>query len=239
MRHYAASVGIPSGRSFPPFFGMYTRRTGSARPGPPWRCSRIARLARSSEVKATCLSTPGVRRPALCCVTRRTLTSVLARLRSSSFCRLRTCFRLPSCSALKIRSSVQFAVPAPPGAASRWRPSQDRAPCSRSPRCRRPRVERSRLSHPAPRRPTCPYGSSVPLALIRQRATRLTSAPFRGPRHETWMRPVIRERPHLEWPGHALLFFCCLSAAAICFLAVLSPQVSASLTVRLSARYSR
>src|SRR5262245_66594450 len=45
------------------FFGMCTRRTGSARPGPPWRCSRIARLARSSEVSATCLSTPGVWRP--------------------------------------------------------------------------------------------------------------------------------------------------------------------------------
>jgi hypothetical protein len=36
-----------------------------------------------------------------------------------------------------------------------------------------------------------------------------------------------------------LLLSCCLSAAAICFLAVLfPPQVSASLTVRLSARYS-
>lgn len=37
-----------------------------------------------------------------------------------------------------------------------------------------------------------------------------------------------------------LPFSCCLSAAAICFLAVLfPPQVSASLTVRLSARCSR
>ena len=37
-----------------------------------------------------------------------------------------------------------------------------------------------------------------------------------------------------------LLLSCCLSAAAICFLAVLfPPQVSASLTVRLSARCSR
>jgi len=36
-----------------------------------------------------------------------------------------------------------------------------------------------------------------------------------------------------------LLLSCCLSAAAICFLAVLfPPQVSASLAVRLSARYS-
>ena len=36
-----------------------------------------------------------------------------------------------------------------------------------------------------------------------------------------------------------LLLSCCLSAAAICFLAVLfPPQVSASLTVRLSGRYS-
>jgi len=58
MRHYAASVGTPSGRS-PPFFGIYTRRTGSAGPGPPWRCKNPARLARALEVSATCPPAPG------------------------------------------------------------------------------------------------------------------------------------------------------------------------------------
>jgi len=46
---------------------------------------------------------PAVLRPALRCVTRRTLTSVFDRLRSISLCRLRTLFRSPSCDALKIR----------------------------------------------------------------------------------------------------------------------------------------
>jgi len=46
---------------------------------------------------------PAVLRPALCCVARRTLCSVFDRLRSISFCRLRTRLRSPSCDALKIR----------------------------------------------------------------------------------------------------------------------------------------
>jgi hypothetical protein len=62
---------------------------------------------------------PAVARPALRCVTRRTLTSVLAWLRSISFCRLRTRLRSPSCDALKIRcrkrrtssSTVRHSMP--------------------------------------------------------------------------------------------------------------------------------
>ncbi len=41
-------------------------------------------------------------RPLLCCVTRFTLTSVLLRLRSMSFCKLRTFFQSSPCVALKI-----------------------------------------------------------------------------------------------------------------------------------------
>ena len=85
--------GAYRGRFFPPFFGMYTRRTGTARAGPARQCSSIASSARPREVRATCPSMPGVWRPVVRWVTRRTLTSVLARLRSASFCRLRTCFR--------------------------------------------------------------------------------------------------------------------------------------------------
>lgn len=47
-------------------------------------------------------SMPAVMRPLLCCVTRFTLTSVLLRLRSMSFWKLRTFFGPPSCVALKI-----------------------------------------------------------------------------------------------------------------------------------------
>jgi hypothetical protein len=45
---------------------------------------------------------PAVMRPLLCCVTRFTLISVLLRLRSMSFCKLRTFLRSPFCVALKI-----------------------------------------------------------------------------------------------------------------------------------------
>ena len=81
MRHYAASVGMPSGLSFARFdaFGMYTRLTGDGLPGRdglvhPHRHSRIL----ASEVSATSPSIPAVQRPVLRCVTCRTLTSVLA-----------------------------------------------------------------------------------------------------------------------------------------------------------------
>ena len=77
--------------------------TGRARHGSVCRCRSTANAARSGEVNATSPSMPAVLRPALCCVTRRTLTSVFDRLRSISFCRLRTRFRSPSCDALKIR----------------------------------------------------------------------------------------------------------------------------------------
>ena len=81
---------------------MYTRLTGSAFQVDRVRCARSASLALSEEVNATSPSTPAVVRPALSCVTRRTLTSVFDRLRSISFCRDRTLAQSPACVALKI-----------------------------------------------------------------------------------------------------------------------------------------
>jgi hypothetical protein len=66
-------------------------------------CARTAAPALASGVKATSPSIPAVPRPALRCVTCRTLTSVLARLRSISFCRFRTFAQSCSRDALKIR----------------------------------------------------------------------------------------------------------------------------------------
>ena len=66
-------------------------------------CTLSASLALASGVSTTSPSTPAVRRPALRSVTRRTLTSVLVRERSISFCRLRTLFRSPAFDAVKIR----------------------------------------------------------------------------------------------------------------------------------------
>jgi len=66
-------------------------------------CTRTAIPVLASEVRATSPSIPAVLRPALRCVTCRTLTSVLARLRSISFCRFLTFGQSCSRAALKIR----------------------------------------------------------------------------------------------------------------------------------------
>ena len=66
-------------------------------------CTRTATCALASGVSATSPSIPAVLRPALRCVTCRTLTSVLARLRSMSFCRFLTLGQSCSCAAVKIR----------------------------------------------------------------------------------------------------------------------------------------
>ena len=96
---------MPSGLSFARFdaFGIYTRRTGRGFQDATDWCTRTATCALASGVSATSPSIPAVLRPALRCVTCRTLTSVLARLRSISFCRFLTFGQSCSCAALKIR----------------------------------------------------------------------------------------------------------------------------------------
>jgi hypothetical protein len=98
-------TGMPSGRSLARSvaFGMYTRLTARGRHDDRDRCTRTATSALASEVSATSPSIPAVLRPALRCVTCRTLTSVLARLRSISFCRFLTFGQSPARAALKIR----------------------------------------------------------------------------------------------------------------------------------------
>jgi hypothetical protein len=94
---YDVIVGIPSGRRFAvPGLGMYTRLTGKALNGSVFCCTLSASLALASWVSTTWSSTPAVRRPALRSVTRRTLTSVLARDRSINFCNRRTLARSPA-----------------------------------------------------------------------------------------------------------------------------------------------
>ena len=77
--HRSESTGIPSGRIFvlSLAFGIYTRRTGGGRCEPIVACTCTAISARAWLVSATCPSIPAVLRPALRCVTCRTLTSVL------------------------------------------------------------------------------------------------------------------------------------------------------------------
>ena len=98
-------TGIPSGLSFARFdaFGMYTRLTARGCQVAMLACTRTATSARAWEVNATSPSIPAVLRPALRCVTCRTLISVFDRERSISFWRLLTLGQSPSRVALKIR----------------------------------------------------------------------------------------------------------------------------------------
>lgn len=131
--------------------------------------------ALSDEVNATSPSMPAVVRPALCCVTRRTLCSVFDRLRSISFCRLRTRFRSPSCDALKIRRRsrrTSFSTGRHQIASqSRW---SSCGPFTRSV---------SNL--------TCPQVQALSSSIL-QRLTWPTSAPLARPGHNPGIRPVIR-----------------------------------------------
>ncbi len=98
-------AGIPSGLDFAGFdaFGINTRLTARGVQDETDRCTRTATSPRALEVKATSPSIPAVLRPALRCVTCRTLMSVFDRLRNINFCRFLTLGQSCSCAALKIR----------------------------------------------------------------------------------------------------------------------------------------
>ena len=90
---------------------MYTRLTARGFHDEMDWCTRTATCALASGVKATSPSIPAVLRPALRCVTCRTLTSVFDRLRSISFCRFLTLGQSCSCAALKIRCRSRRTCP--------------------------------------------------------------------------------------------------------------------------------
>ena len=73
MRHYAASVGMPSGRCLPFALGIYTRRTGKGSQDDMVRSTSCAITILAAESRTTTPLMPAVRRPALRWVTCRTL----------------------------------------------------------------------------------------------------------------------------------------------------------------------
>ena len=81
---------------------MKTLLTGRACQGSVWLSIHSTNRALPYEVVITSPSTPAVLRPALSCVTRRTLNSTFERDRSINFCKLRTFFRSPALLAVKI-----------------------------------------------------------------------------------------------------------------------------------------
>ena len=107
------STGMPSGLSLARFdaFGICTRLTARGFHDVMDWCTRTAIPALATGVSATSPSIPAVLRPVLRCVTCRTLTSVLARDRSISFCRFLTRGQSCSCAAVKIRCRSRRTCP--------------------------------------------------------------------------------------------------------------------------------
>src|SRR6266487_2928080 len=112
---------MPSGRRLPLAFGIYTRRTGTGSQVEIVWCAQLAISALAIDDSASRPSIPAVLRPALRCVTCRTLTSVFDQDRSISFCRDRTLAQSPSRVALKI---LRRSRPTLPSWVRHWMASQ-------------------------------------------------------------------------------------------------------------------
>ena len=223
-------TGIPSGR-FPPFWvsipaapaaRVRARRDGAAappgRPGlggqrdPPVNAWVVAaRVALGHPAHAT---------------------SVLARLRNMSFCRLRTCLKSAACAALKIRCRSRRTC------ASCW----DHLMASQS---GRPPVRSPRPVHPD--RPSPAVGSPVAAPNLPIRFQRLVGSDsskghpahvstLTGPDTQVWYAASYTSTTVFGGFGHPSSLSCCLSAAAIRFLAVLSHPGS---TLSLRSAYRR
>ena len=128
-------------------------------------------------VSTTCPSTPAVPRPALRCVTCRTLTSVFDQLRSISFCRFLTLARSPLLRRLE-----------DPAAAAAVRPPRSAA----SPQLPGVAIETGRASGPQVRSPRCPTCPSVPALLpLRLKGSPAHVSPLSAG-HPPGIRPVMR-----------------------------------------------
>ena len=93
---------MPSGRCFPLALGIYTRRAGKGSHDDVVRSVSRAIAILAGPSRATTLSTPAVRRPALRWVTRRALTRTLDHDLSMSFWRFLAFARSPFLAAAKI-----------------------------------------------------------------------------------------------------------------------------------------
>ena len=184
----------------------------------------ITRRSLSGDVRAIRPSTPGVRRPALRSVTCRTLTSVFDRLRSISFCKLRTRLRSPARVAAKIRcrsrrTSILGGTPI------NSVPLQGRVLGSVHPDPAR----RQRLSVqlvPRFQRLDLPFSSQTHLVHVSPLSRRAT---------RTRIRPVMRH-DHLEERSSCAVFPSPFGAPAFASWTILFPlRNSAFLTVGLPA----
>ena len=186
-------------------------------------CTRTATSARASEVSATSPSIPAVLRPALRCVTCRTLNSVFDRERNISFCRLLTLGQSPSCVALKIRCRSRRTSRSQPDQSTQSQSTASRPSSGRG--SSGPFTTRWRL--------TCPSVPAVPADRL-QRLTCPCGRAFApgGPR--PGIRPVMRDDQRRA--DRPRLVSCRLSAAGIGFLGILYPPGNSVLRyLRLTA----
>ena len=209
MRHYAASVGIPSGRIFvlSLAFGTYTRRTGDGRCEPMLACTCTAISALAWLVSATCPSIPAVLRPVLRCVTCRTLTSVLLQLRSAASAGSWPAASHPSCTALKIRPRSRRTC-------SSWSRQSTRSQASPS--------NEGRPSGPFTEVSNLPVSSGISARFV-SKAHLPTSAPLRARASSSLSGQLYGHLPGGD-PALRHSPSCCLSAAGIRFLGTLSRQ---------------
>src|ERR1022692_2587661 len=170
-------------------------------------CTRTATSARAWLVSATSPSIPAVLRPVLRCVTCRTLTSVLAQLRSVSFCTFPASGQSPSCTALKI-------LPRSRRTCSSW--------CRQSTQSRASPSSGGRPSGPFTEVPSLPVSTGI-YARFASKAHLPTSAPLRARASSS-----LSGQLHKHHPGGDLALrhplSCCLSATGIRFLGTLSCQ---------------
>src|SRR5260370_20864947 len=170
-------------------------------------CTCTAISARAWLVSATSPSIPAVLRPVLRCVTCRTLTRVLAQLRSISFCKFLASGQSPSCTALKIRPRSRRTC----SSATR-QSTQSQAPPSNEGRPSGPFTKVSNL----------PISSGIYARFV-SKAHLPTSAPLRARASSSLSGQLYEHRPGGD-PALRHSPSCCLSAAGIRFLGTLSRQ---------------
>src|SRR3954454_16618524 len=203
---------MPSGRRFPLAFGTYTRRTGTGFQEEIVWWTQTAISARVFDDSATCPSIPAVLRPALRCVTWRTLTSVFDQDRSIIFCSDRTVAQSCSRVALKILRRNRPTLPSCSRQSMASQSSTSSGPFT---------VTVSNL----------PFGSGGLISVSVQRLTCPRQPPF-GPATRAGIRPVIPAAG--GGASHDAVVSCCLSATGIRLLGILlPPRSSAPLTVGL------
>ena len=175
---------MPSGRRFPLAFGTYTPRTGTGSQVEIVWCTCTVISALAFEDSATCPSTPGVPRPALRCVTCRTLISVFDHDRSIIFCKDRAWAQSCSRVALKI---LRRSLPTLPSWTRQSMASQSGT--SSGPFT----VTVSNL----------PFGWGGLISISVQRLTCPRQRLFRGPGTGPGIQPVIQQT--MAWRSHSRL----------------------------------